>query len=80
MEQYFSSRFERLHHFDAVSEGIKDIKPVISFERLILNHMVACSFKCFSQDTEIVYQKGRMGFPGRSEILIDAEVEFYRSR
>lgn len=56
-----------------------DIKPVISFKRLILNHMVARSFKCFSQDRQIIDQKGRMGFPRRPEILLNAEMQLYRA-
>ena len=49
MKQYFSSRFERLHHFDAVSEGIIHIEAVIPFQWLILNHRAACGFKSFSK-------------------------------
>ena len=79
MERYFSPRFERLHHFDAVSEGIMDIKPVISLKRFILNHMAARCFKCFSQVCQVIDQKRRMGFFRRSEILLDAQVQFYRT-
>src|SRR4051812_49423764 len=70
------SWFEQL---DAIAERIVNVRAVVAFEQVVGFCRVSGCFETFHERRQVIDQQSRMRLLRRTEIILDAEVQFERA-